>query len=41
MSSPTPDPRRWKALTVLVGAVLLLAIDGTVLYLAVPSLMGS
>ena len=30
--------RRWAALTVLVGAVLLLAIDGTVLYLAVPSL---
>ncbi|UOX92476.1 MFS transporter [Amycolatopsis sp. FBCC-B4732] len=30
--------RRWAALGVLVGAVLLLAIDGTVLYLAVPSL---
>ncbi|GGM62630.1 MFS transporter [Microbacterium saperdae] len=30
--------RRWGALAVLVGAVLLLAIDGTVLYLAVPSL---
>ncbi len=30
--------RRWAALAVLVGAVLLLAIDGTVLYLAVPSL---
>ncbi|OLR93519.1 MFS transporter [Actinokineospora bangkokensis] len=29
---------RWAALAVLVGAVLLLAIDGTVLYLAVPSL---
>lgn len=29
---------RWAALGVLVGAVLLLAIDGTVLYLAVPSL---
>ena len=28
----------WFALAVLVGAVLLLAIDGTVLYLAVPSL---
>jgi DHA2 family multidrug resistance protein-like MFS transporter len=31
--------RRWGSLTVLVGAVLLLAIDGTVLYLAVPSLV--
>jgi DHA2 family multidrug resistance protein-like MFS transporter len=30
--------RRWAALSVLVGAVLLLAVDGTVLYLAVPSL---
>jgi DHA2 family multidrug resistance protein-like MFS transporter len=30
--------RRWAALAVLVGSVLLLAIDGTVLYLAVPSL---
>ncbi|MFU8875773.1 MFS transporter [Micromonospora sp. SL4-19] len=30
--------RRWAALVVLVGSVLLLAIDGTVLYLAVPSL---
>jgi len=30
--------RRWAALAVLVGAVLLLAIDATVLYLAVPSL---
>jgi DHA2 family multidrug resistance protein-like MFS transporter len=38
-SIAAPDPRRWKALTVLVGAVLLLAIDGTVLYLAIPSLM--
>lgn len=30
--------KRWAALMVLVGAVLLLAIDSTVLYLAVPSL---
>ncbi|WP_199443094.1 MFS transporter [Umezawaea beigongshangensis] len=30
--------RRWAALAVLVGSVLLLAVDGTVLYLAVPSL---
>jgi MFS transporter, DHA2 family, multidrug resistance protein len=30
--------RRWAALTVLVGSMLLLAVDGTVLYLAVPSL---
>ncbi|MFV0285468.1 MAG: MFS transporter, partial [Demequina sp.] len=30
--------RRWAALSVLVGAVLLLAIDSTVLYLAVPAL---
>lgn len=37
-TNETVDPRRWKALAVLVGAVLLLAIDGTVLYLAVPSL---
>ncbi|MBE1493564.1 DHA2 family multidrug resistance protein-like MFS transporter [Amycolatopsis lexingtonensis] len=36
---PSLSPRRrWAALGVLVGAVLLLAIDGTVLYLAVPSL---
>ncbi len=33
-----PYPRRWAALGVLVGSMLLLAIDGTVLYLAVPSL---
>ncbi|MCX4472492.1 Antiseptic resistance protein [Micromonospora sp. MW-13] len=32
------EGRRWAALGVLVAAVLLLAIDGTVLYLAVPSL---
>ncbi|NLB47419.1 MAG: MFS transporter [Microbacteriaceae bacterium] len=37
MSNLSPA-RRWAALTVLVGAILLLAIDGTVLYLAVPSL---
>ncbi|MEV4052433.1 MFS transporter [Amycolatopsis sp. NPDC049688] len=38
-SARTLSPRRrWTALGVLVGAVLLLAIDGTVLYLAVPSL---
>ncbi|KQB85969.1 MFS transporter [Corynebacterium lowii] len=30
--------RRWGSLTVLVGAVLLLAIDATVLHLAMPSL---
>ncbi|MEH1101770.1 MFS transporter [Micromonospora sp. CPCC 205561] len=30
--------RRWAALSVLVLAILLLAVDGTVLYLAVPSL---
>ena len=30
--------RRWLSLSVLTGAVLLLAIDSTVLYLAVPSL---
>ncbi|MEV6829916.1 MFS transporter [Amycolatopsis sp. NPDC051102] len=35
---PLSPRRRWAALGVLVGAVLLLAIDGTVLYLAVPSL---
>lgn len=34
----TPIKGRWAALAVLAGAVLLLAIDGTVLYLAVPSL---
>lgn len=37
MSELSPA-RRWSALAVLAGAVLLLAIDGTVLYLAVPSL---
>jgi DHA2 family multidrug resistance protein-like MFS transporter len=31
-------PRRWLILAVLVAAVLLLAVDGTVLYLAIPSL---
>ncbi|MGW5723627.1 MFS transporter [Amycolatopsis sp. NPDC003865] len=44
LTAPTSDHRtlsprrRWAALGVLVGAVLLLAVDGTVLYLAVPSL---
>ncbi|MFG1647170.1 MFS transporter [Amycolatopsis sp. NPDC049252] len=37
-SAPLSHRRRWAALSVLVGAVLLLAVDGTVLYLAVPSL---
>jgi DHA2 family multidrug resistance protein-like MFS transporter len=36
--SPRADRRRWGALGVLAVAVLLLAIDGTVLYLAVPAL---
>ncbi|MDR2255993.1 MAG: MFS transporter [Arthrobacter sp.] len=35
---PFSPKRRWAALSILVLAVLLLAIDGTVLYLAVPSL---
>ncbi|WP_191299406.1 MFS transporter [Lentzea cavernae] len=35
---PALHRRRWAALVVLVGSMLLLAIDGTVLYLAVPSL---
>ena len=43
MVSETPDAikagrREWSALGVLVLVVTLLAIDGTVLYLAVPSL---
>jgi DHA2 family multidrug resistance protein-like MFS transporter len=43
LTSPTPSPalsarRRWAALAVLAAAVLLLAIDGTVLALAVPAL---
>lgn len=33
-----PSARRWASLVVLVAAVLLLAIDGTVLHLAIPSL---
>lgn len=37
-TAATPVVRRWLALAVLAGAVLLLAIDGTVLYLAIPSL---
>ena len=37
-AAPLSPRRRWAALSVLVGAVLLLAIDSTVLYLAVPSL---
>ncbi|WFF06948.1 MFS transporter [Micromonospora sp. WMMD1076] len=40
-SVPVPAPagkREWAALVVLVLVVLLLAVDGTVLYLAVPSL---
>ncbi|MGO2536711.1 MFS transporter [Brachybacterium tyrofermentans] len=38
MSDVMSPARRWASLAVLVGAVLLLAIDSTVLYLAVPSL---
>ncbi len=38
MGEALSPARKWGALAVLVGAVLLLAIDGTVLYLAVPSL---
>jgi DHA2 family multidrug resistance protein-like MFS transporter len=38
LPAPLSHRRRWAALGVLVGAVLLLAVDGTVLYLAVPSL---
>ncbi|MEV5827973.1 MFS transporter [Spirillospora sp. NPDC052242] len=38
MSEVLSPVRRWASLAVLVGAVLLLAIDATVLYLAVPSL---
>ena len=38
MAETMSPARRWAALAVLVGAVLLLAIDATVLYLAVPSL---
>jgi MFS transporter, DHA2 family, multidrug resistance protein len=33
-----PHPRRWAALGVLTLAILLLAVDATVLYLAVPAL---
>lgn len=36
--SPSAGPREWAALSVLVLAVVLLAVDGTVLFLAVPSL---
>ncbi|MDP5183611.1 MFS transporter [Blastococcus sp. BMG 814] len=35
---PSAGPREWAALTVLVLAVVLLAVDGTVLALAVPAL---
>ena len=38
MAATMSPARRWAALAVLVGAVLLLAFDATVLYLAVPSL---
>lgn len=38
MSDVLGPARRWGSLVVLVGAVLLLAVDSTVLYLAVPAL---
>lgn len=38
MNGQLSSGRRWASLAVLIGAVLLLAIDSTVLYLAVPSL---
>lgn len=38
MSDVLGPARRWGSLVVLVGAVLLLAVDATVLYLAVPAL---
>lgn len=38
MTTDVDTRRRWAALAVLVGSMLLLAVDGTVLYLAVPSL---
>lgn len=37
-SPPLTPKHQWAALSVLVLAILLLAVDGTVLYLAVPSL---
>jgi DHA2 family multidrug resistance protein-like MFS transporter len=35
----TAGKREWLALSILILAVTLLAIDGTVLYMAVPSLI--
>ncbi|MGF1427919.1 MFS transporter [Kitasatospora sp. LaBMicrA B282] len=37
-ATPTPDPRRWSALAVLVLAVTLVVVDATVLVLAIPSI---
>src|SRR5262249_3461574 len=33
-----PDPRRWKALTVLCAATFIIILDGSIVFVAVPSM---
>jgi EmrB/QacA subfamily drug resistance transporter len=39
-SQPTPDPRRWKALGVLALALALIVLDGSIVTIALPSIIG-
>src|SRR6476620_12109351 len=36
--SPTPDPRRWKALTILALADFVVILDATIVNVALPSI---
>lgn len=35
---PPPDPRRWKALAVLCAATFIIILDGSIIFVAVPSM---
>jgi EmrB/QacA subfamily drug resistance transporter len=39
VESPTPDPRRWITLVIILSAVLIAALDTTVLNVAIPTIL--